>query len=189
MSGDPRPLAPPLRLTEGFGNWRPFSTADNLTFEVYSNVAYVKKATTGSGYVSLHPTLPLSQNGTRLRLTGVEQCYTASSSVVLSYIEINTFTHTNSAGPRTLQFSDPTDRSDSACRLYTLSTPYTLTPQDGVNIFAQGVWNTANSPLILGRTTLILEPVLPSEAADLPAQAPAETDGGTSSPGAGRPRP
>ncbi|MEZ5294318.1 MAG: hypothetical protein R2745_24785 [Vicinamibacterales bacterium] len=191
VTGSPRPLAPALRLTEGFGNWRPFTSTDPVTFEIYSNVAYLKKTTTGSNYFSLHPTLPLSQAGTRLRLTGVEQCYTASTNAVFSYIEINTFTHTNSAGARTLQFKDDTDRTDSACRLYTLPTPYTLTPQDGLNIFIQGMWNAANSPLILGRTTLILEPVLPSQPASVPPPPSGDTadDGGTSSPGGERPRP
>ncbi|MGE0816758.1 MAG: hypothetical protein AB7O93_25695 [Vicinamibacterales bacterium] len=188
VSGTPRPLAPALRLTEGFGNWRPFSSADNMTFETYSNVLYVKKGTTGTAYVSLHPTLPLSQTGTRLRLTGVELCYTASTSAVLNYIEINTYTHTNGAGSRTLQFSDSTSRTDSACRLYTLASPYTLTPQDGMNIFVPGNWTVATSPLILGRATVILEQVLPAQTANaLPRDT--EDDGATSSAGAGRPRP
>lgn len=190
VAGAPRPFAPALRITEGFGNWRQFSSADNTTLETYSNVLYVRKATTGSSYVSLHPTLPLSQTGTRLRFTGVELCYTASANAVLSYVEINTYTHTNSAGSRTLQFSDGTDRTDSACRLYTLPTPYTLTPQDGVNVFVQGNWLTALSPLSIGRTTFILEPVSPSEAADPEPLVPAsDEDGATAAPGTARPRP
>ena len=191
VSGSPRPLAPALRLTDGFGNWRPFTSTDNVTFEIYSNVLYVRKATTGSSYVSLHPTLPPSPTGTRLRLTGVELCYTASASAVLTYLELNTYTHSNGPGARTLQLSDSTDRSDSACRVYALPTPYVLTPQDGVSLFVQGNWTTANSPLQIGRTTFVLEPVSPAEAVDPAPLAPeAQEDGGaTAAPGFGRPRP
>ena len=147
-----------ILISEGFGNWLPFSSADNVVFENYSSSTYVKKATTGSNYFSLQPSIPTVFYGRSLQLIGVEFCYTASTSAVFSYIEINTYTHTDSVGPRSIQFSDGTDRSDSACLYYTVPTPVTLTAEDGVNIFIQGTWNTANSPLLLGRTTFVLAP-------------------------------
>lgn len=147
-----------INISEGFGNWKPFNSTDNVSFETYSNVVYFKKSTTGSNYFSLHPSIPTVFYGRSLQLLGVEFCYTASASAVFSYIEINTYTHTDSAGPRTLQYSDDTDRTDSACRYYTLPTAVTLTAEDGVNIFIQGIWTSANSPLILGRTTFVLKP-------------------------------
>lgn len=147
-----------ILISEGFGNWRPFFSSDNLIFENYSNVSYVKKATTGGSFISLQPSIPTVLYGRSLQFLGVEFCYTASASAVFSYIEINTYTHTNSAGPRTLQFSDGTDRSDSACLYYKLPAPVTLTAEDGVNVFVQGAWNTASSPLIIGRTTFVFKP-------------------------------
>jgi hypothetical protein len=147
-----------ILISEGFANWRPFFSTDNVVFENYSNVTYLKKTSTGTNYFSLQPSLPTALYGRNLKLLGVEFCYTASSSAVFSYVEVNTFTHTNSAGARTLQFSDGTDRTDSACRYYVLPTPVTLTAEDGANIFIQGQWNTANSPLLVGRTTFVLAP-------------------------------
>lgn len=164
-----------ILVSEGFGNWRPFVSSDNVIFENYSSATYLKKTTTGSSYFSLHPSLPTALYGRELNLLGVEFCYTASTSAVFSYVEVNTFTHTGTSRGRTLQFSDSTDRTDSACRYYVLPTPVTLTANDGANIFIQGTWNTANSPLIVGRTTFVLAPtnikvVPPSIANTVPLQ-------------------
>lgn len=147
-----------ILISEGFGNWRLFTSTDNVTFETYSNTVYLKKGSTGSSFFSLHPSIPTVFYGRSLKLLAVELCYTASTDAVLTYIEINTYTHTNSAGPRTLQFSDSTDRTDAACRYYALPTAVTLTSEDGANIFIQGQWNTANSALLIGRTTFVLAP-------------------------------
>jgi hypothetical protein len=177
-----------ILISEGFGNWHPFFSTDNITFENYSNVSYVKKATTGSNFISLQPSIPTVFYGRSLQLLGVEFCYTASTSVVFSYVEINTFTHTNSAGSRTMQFSDSTDHTDSACLYYVLPTPVTLTAEDGANIFVQATWNTANSPLILGRTTFVFRPTGTKAAAPsgmkevLLQEGGLQTEGGTSAP-------
>ncbi len=177
-----------ILISEGFGNWQPFSSNDNIVFENYSNVSYVKKTSTGSSYVSLQPSIPTVFYGRKLKLLGVELCYTASTNVSLSYVEINTYTHTVGAGSRTLQFSDNTVRTDSACRYYKLPTPFLLTAEDGANIFISGTWNAANSPLIIGRTTFVLAPTgvkaaLPSSANEVLLQEGGTgPDGGTSAP-------
>ncbi|RJP50549.1 MAG: S-layer homology domain-containing protein [Anaerolineaceae bacterium] len=147
-----------ILISAGYGDWQSFNSTDNVSTEIYSSGIYFKKTTTGSNFLSLHPSIPTVFYGRSLKLVAVELCYTASANVVLSYIEINTYTHTNSPGSRILQFSDATDRTDSACRYYALPTAVRLTPEDGANIFIQGVWNAANSPLIVGRTTFVLAP-------------------------------
>lgn len=147
-----------ILISAGYGDWHPFFSTDNVTNEIYSNVIYLKRTTTGSSFFSLHPSIPTVFYGRSLKLVAVELCYTASANAVFSFIEINTYTHTTSAGSRTQQFSDDTDRTDSACRYYALPTPVTLTSEDGANIFIQGNWNSANSPLIIGRTTFVLAP-------------------------------
>lgn len=169
-----------ILISEGFGNWRPFFSTDNLVFENYSNVTYVKKTTTGSNFVSLQPSIPTVFYGRSLQFLGVEFCYTASANAVFSYIEINTYTHTNSAGSRTMQFSDGTDRSDSACIYYKLPAPVTMTAEDGANIFISGTWNTANTPLILGRTTFIFKPTGTKAAAPTSANEVLLQEGGNS---------
>lgn len=169
-----------ILISEGFGNWQPFFSGDNIIFSNYSNVSYVEKTSIGSSYVSLQPSIPTVLYGRKLKLLGVELCYTASTSAVLSYVEINTYTHTTGAGSRTLQFSDGTDRTDSACRYYKLPTPVLLTAEDGANIFINGTWNTANYPLILGRTTFVLAPTGVKAAAPTSANEVLLQEGGSS---------
>jgi hypothetical protein len=63
-----------------------------------------------------------------------------------------------------------------------------LTSEDGANIFIQGVWNAANSPLIVGRTTFVLAPTTvkatPPSDADVTVleEGGASLEGSTSSP-------
>jgi len=75
----------------------------------------------------------------------------------LDYLEINTFTSTDGSGTRVVRFSDITDRSDSACRYYVLSTPFTLTSKSGANIYINVSWSTPGVDFIIARTTFVLQ--------------------------------
>lgn len=176
-----------ITISEGFGNWKPMFSTDNLVFENYANETYVKKTSTGVNFISLQPSIPAVLYGRSMQMVGVEFCYTASTSARFGYIEINTPTHTSSGtGAQNKRFSDGTVRTDSACRYYVLPTPVTLTAEDGVNIFIQGYWPVANSPLIVGRTTFVLAPtgttaVPPSKADAVILQEGGSPDGGSTS--------
>ncbi len=159
-----------ILVTAAPADWVPFNSTDGLTFTYFSSVAYIRRATTGSNFLSVHPAIPTALYGRSLRLRGVQFCYTAAASATLNYIEVNTTTATADAGSRSLRLSDPTVRNDAACRYYALPTPYTLTAADGVNFFIQVGWS-ADVIFTLGRTTFVLEPtttpvVVPTLAPD-----------------------
>ncbi|PKN94167.1 MAG: hypothetical protein CVU44_07130 [Chloroflexi bacterium HGW-Chloroflexi-6] len=137
------------------GDWKPFSSGDNLSYSYFSSSTYVTKATAGSNFLSLHPSIPTVLYGRSLELVGVEFCYTAQANAYVSYVEINKMDASAGSGSREMLFSDPTDRTDSACRYYVLSSPELLTANDALNIFIQGVWVTSTN-LNLGRTTFVL---------------------------------
>jgi len=137
------------------GDWKPFSSADNLTYSYFSSSTYVTKTAAGSNFLSLHPSLPTVLFGRSLELVGVEFCYTAQPNAYLSYVEINKVDGSDGTGSREMLFSDSTDRADSACRYYVLGSPEVLTANDAINFFIQGVWVTSTN-LNLGRTTFVL---------------------------------
>ena len=147
-----------ILVNAGFGNWRPHSSADNLTFEYLSDLTRIEKATTGPNIISIHPDLTTVLYGRSLSLMGVEFCYDASADAVLNYVEINTYAHLNGPGGRTVQFTDSTERTDKTCRLYMLTTPATLTTETGVNFYVNVNWTTASMSFEVGRTTFILAP-------------------------------
>jgi hypothetical protein len=147
-----------ITISDGFGNWRPFTSADNVAFTYFSSETQITKATVGPNFFSLQPAIPTVFYGRSLQFRGVELCYTASATTSINYVEINTYTHSTGAGSRSLRFSDPTTRTDSACRLYVLPTPVTLTVEDGVNIFIQGNFSVVGQALALGRTTFVFAP-------------------------------
>ncbi len=147
-----------ILVSAGMGNWRPFSSTDNLTFDYYSNSTTINKATTGDNFISIHPDMTTVLYGRSLNLIGVEFCYNASTSASLDYVEINTIQHSTGTGTRTIRFSDSTKRTDEACRLYTLVTPVPLTSEMGVSFFADINWTVAGASFEVGRTTFILAP-------------------------------
>ncbi len=165
-SPDP-PTKGAILITPGTSSWGKFSSLDNINFTYYSSTTTVQRPTTGTSFVSLQPSVPTVLYGRSLQFRGVEFCYTASANAILSYVEINTFSSTSGGGTRVLQFSDITDRTDSACRYYVLPSPVTLTADDGVNFFVQVDWTLANAPFYLARTTFVFEatsvkPTLPA---------------------------
>jgi hypothetical protein len=147
-----------ILVSAGFGNWLPFNSNDPLEFAYFSGSTFVDRTAIGYNYLSVQPDLATVLYGRSLQLNGVEFCYGASASAILDYVEINTFRHTTGAGNRSLLFSDSTDRTDAACRLYTLATPAVLTAEDGANFFISVNWTVASSGFYIGRTTFIFQP-------------------------------
>jgi len=162
-----------ITVSAGNGNWRPFSSSEVLNSTYFSSALYVAKPTAGTNFLSVHPDIPTTLYGRSLQLAGVEFCYEASADVALSYVEINVQASSAGSGSRTLAFSDPTNRTDSACRYYVLPAPMNLTAENGVNFFIQGNWAVAGSYLHITRTTFVLQPTETVAAA--PARPGAET--------------
>lgn len=146
-----------ILVNAGFGDWKPFTSTANLSFSYFSSVTQVRKATTGSDFLSIHPSIPTVLYGKSLQLVGVEFCYTSNPGTSLTYVEINKTTATSNAGGRSILFSDPTARADATCRYYVLGAPATLTAEDGVNFFVNLNWSAANANFDMGRTTFVLQ--------------------------------
>ena len=168
-----------IMISESPSNWRPMSSADDLTFDYYSSGTYVKKTTTGSSFITVQNSIPTVLYGRSLQFLGVEFCYEASANVAINYIEINTYTHTTGPGSRNLRLSDSTSRTDANCLYYQLPTPVTLTAEDGVSFYAYGNWSVANSPLVIGRTTFVLAPTGVKAAVPVSATVVSLQEGGT----------
>lgn len=173
-AGSPRPVGQ-IRIAVSPGEWRPFNSADNLTFAMFSNTLQVTKATIGTNFVSLHPSIPTLIRGLRPRLLGVELCYRASATVPLQRVEINTITNNTPAslGSVDFRFTDTTSRTGPECRFYALATPYALSQDDAVNFFIRPNWTVANTVFEIHRTTFIFAPtvatgVAPAIASGLP---------------------
>jgi hypothetical protein len=175
------PTTGTILITPGSAGWQKSLPADNLTFTYYSNSTAILKATAGTAYITLQPSIPTALYGRSLKLLGVEFCYAASSDAVLDYVEINTFNSATGEGTRTIQFSDDTNRTDTACRYYVLPTAVILTPKDGVNMFVRVNWTLASTALYTTRTTFVLAPtgakIVPPSADSPEAVILTESDG------------
>lgn len=157
-SADVPPATGLITVHAGNGNWRPFSSTDDLKFSYFSNALQIAKPGVGSSFVAIHPDLPTTLYGRSLQLVGVELCYAASADAFVTYVELNVTTSSAGAGTRLLVLSDATDRTDSACRYYVPASPVGLSAEHGANFYLQGTWTVANSPLSLSRTTFVLQP-------------------------------
>ena len=149
-----------ILITPGNGDWVKFDATDDIFFNNASLNTQIYKATTGNTWISLQPSLPTVLYDRELQLLAVDFCYTASANVILSAVEINTFTSVTGGSNFTDYYFDDTDFTDQACHYYTLTPPVTLTPLDGAVFFISIKWNTAGitSFFELGRTTFVLQP-------------------------------
>ena len=68
------------------------------------------------------------------------------------------FRSTDGDGQVIHQYFDDTDRKDSTCRYYTMSSPITLTIFDGVNFNIKVDWNVGGTAFGITRTTFVLQP-------------------------------
>lgn len=147
-----------IRISAGFGNWKPFYSTDPLSYTYFSSQTQVTRSSSGSAFLSVTPDLPTVLYGRSLLFKGVEFCFDTFASTSLNYVEINTYSHTTGSLGRNLRFSDPTSRTGNHCQLFTLSSPVVLGANDGVNFFIQVNWTVADSQFAIGRTTFILAP-------------------------------
>jgi hypothetical protein len=147
-----------IYVSAGFGNWHPFNSSDPLSYTYFSSQTQVTRSATGSSFLSVSPDVPTVLYGRSLSFKGVQFCFDTFASTTLNYIEVNTYSHTSGSLGRNLRLSDATQRTGSICQLYTLSSPVTLTANDGVNFFIQVNWTVASSQFAIGRTTFIFAP-------------------------------
>ena len=146
-------------VTAPHGSVHPFKSSDPLLIEYFSDLTRLRRSTTGWNFFSFTPDIPPALYGRGLQLIGAEFCYDATNpGVRLEYVELNAPLQTSGPGNVNTQVFDATLRDDRACRLYTDTTPLTLTNEHSVNFFARGNWTTADAPLDIGRVTFILRP-------------------------------
>jgi hypothetical protein len=160
------PRSGQVLVNAGDSNWHPFNSTDDVTATYYSSQTQWFKPVVGSNFLSIQPDVPVVMNGTSLELTGVQLCYSTFAGTSLKYVEVNTLTSTVDAGSRAMRLSDSTQRTDAACRLYSLPAPIAVTGTDDVNLFIQVGWTVAGATFAIGRTTFIFN------ATSTPAAAP-----------------
>jgi hypothetical protein len=147
-----------IYVSAGFANWHPFNSTDPLAYTYFSSQTQVTRSAAGSSFLSVNPDVPTVLYGRSLIFKGVQFCFDTFASTTLSYIEVNTYSHTTGSLGRNLRLSDPTARTGNHCQLYTLPSPITLGANEGVNFFIQVNWGVASSQFAIGRTTFIFAP-------------------------------
>jgi len=145
-----------------------------VTANYSRNVAYFSSAgAVADQFIGVGPALPVALYGRRIELLGVEFCYSASPSAVLDDVFLTAYANstTGFSSTQLTSLNDQTDRTDSACRVYNLATPFTLTGEELIE-FSARVDYLAAASFYVGRTTFIMN------ATDIPAATPAGlTDG------------
>jgi hypothetical protein len=150
-----------ILVSAGFSNWKSFWSTDPLVFINNRIGTIVERTETGASAFRIDAQAPVALYGKPVRFLGVEICYDTGTSegVTLEKVVVDVPRHTHEGiGDINQQVIDETHRSESACRLYSDSTPVVLTAQDGVGASMAVSWSSANERLYLGRTTFIFEP-------------------------------
>jgi hypothetical protein len=130
-----------------------------------NNAFFETAAAEVSQFVGTGPAVPVALYGRRVQLVGVEFCYDTFSNTTIDNVFLTAFVNSTTAFSNTMaaQFSDPTDRTDAACRVYNLAAPFTLTGEEFAE-FSADVEYSAAGAFVVGRTTFILSPTTISAA-------------------------
>jgi hypothetical protein len=116
--------------------------------------------TTGatSDEVLIQPTVPNALLGKPLTLVAIEACYATTTNSTLDTVFVHTTTNDTgvTAGGSPL-LTDTTDRTDDACRTYTLPTPHTLAPDEDVSLGFDVDFSTNAASFTAGRATFIFQ--------------------------------
>lgn len=169
-----------ILITMGQSSWSTISDSANITLTKNYAFTTITKPTAGANVPVLgFPDLPHSLYGRSLAISGVEICYDASLSPANVFLNtLQAYVDTQSSGtngPFVILFTDPTDRTDAACRYYSF-TPVTLTADSIVSVGVFGSWSN-NASLEVGRATFVLTPTTtvsnpPSAAPENPFELP-----------------
>jgi len=148
-----------ILIVMGPDKWFQSRTSPNaLTLSRSYTAVQVVNSSTGYGYLIGIPELPVSMYGRALALSAIEFCYQASAQVSLA--QFDAYVDTQASGIVTSYVNvatDPTDRTDAACRLYTF-TPEVLSGEKIVNVKIHGNWSSPGALFSLGRATFVLQP-------------------------------
>lgn len=154
-----------ILVSSGFSNWQKFISTDPISYSNYSNGSYLSSSSVGTYTLLLQPDLPVVLYGRSLKLIGAEICYEAKAGNFLSEVRLRTYTHSVDLASTSLAYSDTTNRADTACRYYVLSTPVVMTAEMGASIYVDVAWTTANTDFGFGRATFVFAPTETKAAA------------------------
>jgi hypothetical protein len=158
-ASDVPPSTGDMLVNAGFSRWQPYSsTYTSISYNNFAAGTEFRSSVASLFSFGIQPDIPTTLYGKSLALVGVELCYRTGSGNRISNVRVRTATHANEPSSSIVSFSDPTVRTDAACRYYLLSTPLTLTPETVVSLYLDVEWTAANTPVVLGRTTFVLRP-------------------------------
>lgn len=145
----------------GHSNWSPFRNTDPITVTHYTDTQGLTTGTPGTYQFRIDVTLPDGLYGNALALDGVRICYhtagPGNNDISAVYLQQGTQT-TDGQGGTSIIDVDTTLRTDAACRVYSPSSPVTLTSADQIAVYLVADWTTASTNLYLGNVTAILHP-------------------------------
>lgn len=145
-----------VQVALGNAGWTQPSSTGSLTESQFTTGTAFRASTTGARFIVATPDLPVSLFGRAVELRAVEFCYATGAGTFLDTIEINRLTSTAGESTQAGLVFDQTDRSGTACTLFTLATPAPLTADDSMTMWATINWTSAGTDFTVKRTTFIL---------------------------------
>ena len=164
------PVSGEIRINSGHANWALYDTSEDVYFQHYANITHVHRSSINDTYLTLTPDVPSILFGRRLSLKAVVFCYGTYGNVTIDDVWIKRLDGEYNA---VNILADNTDRTDDACRTYTLSSPHTMGPNQSISLFVNLDFGavSASDYLGIGNTTFVFEATDISWTAAAPAAA------------------
>lgn len=151
-------------VAAGPTDWLPLALGNTLDRTVLeaNRVEWSSPVASGTQFLTLEPTLPITLAGRPTRVAAATLCYsTTQPQVRLTGVFISQYrsppTPFGGSGLTAGEFADTTIRDESACRRFELSQPFVLAPNDYINIRLRFDFDAA-SEVYVGASSFELAP-------------------------------
>ena len=162
-----------FHIAQSLTTLRPNSNYDAGSVEYYTDTDLLRTSTLGTQFFQIGLTMPTSMYGRAVYLKGVQICYKANfGGASLATVNLDQF-FVNSSGDLmgAASVSDPTVRTDKACRVYSLTTPSKLAGNNHAVVTFGVSFSSTNSStgqVWITAVTAILSPSLETGTLDAP---------------------
>lgn len=148
-------ITQPLSAIQPNGNF-----ASTARVSYYDDYTLLGATTAGVNYYILSATVPASLYGRLTYLKGVQVCYDATSlrGGTLTRVELKHFAFNGASSVLLRSVSDTTSRTDATCRVYSISTPFTMLASDHVSLNLAANIPSSFDYVYLSSISLVLSP-------------------------------
>jgi hypothetical protein len=146
-------------FTFGGNEWQPNAASPNAYVEYFTIYTHLSNSLAGTSLFQATPVIPSSLYNSEMYIKGVQICYDTVGGSTITDVVLEHYINLDD-GNYVLwnSYADPTDRTDSACRLYSFATPKSFWGDNHLAIQVRVNFPSASDVVYVTSTSVVLAP-------------------------------